>query len=315
MAEVKQEKMATRQAYGKTLVEIGAENKNLVVMDADLSKSTMTAEFAKAYPDRFFNMGIAEQDLYAAACGLALSGKVVCASTFAMFAAGRAFEIIRNSIGYTHANVKVCATHAGITVGEDGASHQTFEDIALMRTIPGMVVVNPSDGASAKALLKQVIDMNGPAYVRLGRAAVPMFYDEAAASELKLGKGSCLREGKDLTIIATGIMVNEAMIAAEELAAKGIDARVIDMHTIKPLDEEIIVKAASETGAIVTAEEHSVIGGLGSAVAEVVVKKCPVKMAMVGQQDTFGESGKPDELKAKYGMTAADIARAVESLR
>ena len=315
MAEVKQEKMATRQAYGKALVEIGAENKNLVVMDADLSKSTMTAEFAKAYPERFFNMGIAEQNLYAAACGLALSGKVVCASTFAMFAAGRAFEIIRNSIGYTHANVKVCATHAGITVGEDGASHQTFEDIALMRTIPGMVVVNPSDGASAKVLLKQVIEMDGPAYVRLGRAAVPMFYDEAAASELKLGKGSCLREGKDLTIIATGIMVNEAMIAAEELAAKGIDARVIDMHTIKPLDEEIIVKAASEAGAIVTAEEHSVIGGLGSAVAEVVVKKCPVKMAMVGQQDTFGESGKPDELKAKYGMTAADIVAAAESLR
>ena len=315
MAEVKKEKMATRQAYGKTLVEIGAENKNLVVMDADLSKSTMTAEFAKAYPDRFFNMGIAEQDLYAAACGLALSGKVVCASTFAMFAAGRAFEIIRNSIGYTHANVKVCATHAGITVGEDGASHQTFEDIALIRTIPGMVVVNPSDGASAKALLKQVIEMNGPAYVRLGRAAVPMFYDEAAASELKLGRGSCLREGKDLTIIATGIMVNEAMIAAEELAAKGIDARVIDMHTIKPLDEDIIVKAASETGAIVTAEEHSVIGGLGSAVAEVVVKKCPVRMAMVGQQDTFGESGKPDELKAKYGMTAADIVAAALAVK
>ena len=315
MAEVKQEKMATRQAYGKTLVEIGAENKNLVVMDADLSKSTMTAEFAKAYPERFFNMGIAEQNLYATACGLALSGKVVCASTFAMFAAGRAFEIIRNSIGYTHANVKVCATHAGITVGEDGASHQTFEDIALMRTIPGMVVVNPSDGASAKVLLKQVIDMDGPAYVRLGRAAVPMFYDEAAASELKLGKGSCLREGKDLTIIATGIMVSEAMIAASELASKGIDARVIDMHTIKPLDEEIIVKAASETGAIVTAEEQSVIGGLGSAVAEVVVKKCPVKMAMVGQQDTFGESGKPDELKKKYGMTADDIVKAVKGLR
>ena len=314
-AEAKNEKMATRQAYGKALVEIGAENKNLVVMDADLSKSTMTAEFAKAYPERFFNMGIAEQNLYATACGLALSGKVVCASTFAMFAAGRAFEIIRNSIGYTHANVKVCATHAGITVGEDGASHQTFEDIALMRTIPGMVVVNPSDGASAKVLLKQVIEMDGPAYVRLGRAAVPMFYDEAAASELKLGKGSCLREGKDLTIIATGIMVSEAMIAASELASKGIDARVIDMHTIKPLDEEIIVKAASETGAIVTAEEHSVIGGLGSAVAEVVVKKVPVKMAMVGQQDTFGESGKPDELKAKYGMTAADIVLAALSVK
>ena len=308
------EKMATRQAYGKALVEIGASNPNLVVMDADLSKSTMTAEFSKAYPERFFNMGIAEQNLYAAACGLALSGKVVCASTFAMFAAGRAFEIIRNSIGYTHANVKICATHAGITVGEDGASHQTFEDIALMRTIPGMTVVNPSDGASARALLAQVIDMDGPAYVRLGRAAVPTFYDEEMAAQIKLGKGSCLREGTDVAIIATGIMVNEAMAAAAELAEKGIQARVIDIHTIKPLDEEIILKAAAETGAIVTAEEHSVIGGLGSAVAEVVVKKCPVKMAMVGQQDTFGESGKPDELKAKYGMTAADIAAAVTGL-
>ena len=306
--------MATRQAYGKALVEIGAVNKNLVVMDADLSKSTMTAEFAKVYPERFFNMGIAEQNLYAAACGLALSGKVVCASTFAMFAAGRAFEIIRNSIGYTHANVKICATHAGITVGEDGASHQTFEDIALMRTIPGMTVVSPSDGASAKELIRQVIGMDGPAYVRLGRAAVPVFYDEESASKLKLGKGCCIREGKDLTIIATGIMVNEAVMAAQELAAGGIDARVIDMHTIKPLDEDIIIKAARETGKIVTAEEHSVIGGLGSAVAETVVKKCPVKMAMVGQQDTFGESGKPDELREKYGMTAADIVRAAIGL-
>ena len=307
------EKMATRQAYGKVLVEIGAENPNLVVMDADLSKSTMTAEFGKAYPERFFNMGIAEQNLYGAATGLALSGKVVCASTFAMFAAGRAFEIIRNSIGYTHANVKVCATHAGITVGEDGASHQTFEDIALMRTIPGMTVVNPSDGVSAKKLMKQVVAFDGPAYVRLGRAAVPVCYGED--DEIVLGKGNQVREGKDVTVIATGIMVNEALMAAEELAAEGIDVRVIDMHTIKPLDEEIIVKAARETGAIVTAEEHSVIGGLGSAVAEVVVKKCPVKMAMVGQQDTFGESGKPDELKAKYGMTAADIVKAVRGLR
>ncbi|MBR4411059.1 MAG: transketolase family protein, partial [Firmicutes bacterium] len=276
------EKMATRQAYGKVLVEIGAENPNLVVMDADLSKSTMTAEFSKAYPERFFNMGIAEQNLYGAATGLALSGKVVCASTFAMFAAGRAFEIIRNSIGYTHANVKVCATHAGITVGEDGASHQTFEDLALMRTIPGMTVVNPSDGVSARKLMKQVVDFEGPAYVRLGRAAVPVCYGED--DEIVLGKGNQVRAGKDITVIATGIMVNEALIAAEELAAEGIDVRVIDMHTIKPLDEEIIVKAAQETGAIVTAEEHSVIGGLGSAVAEVVVKKCPVKMAMVGQQ-------------------------------
>ena len=307
------EKMATRQAYGKVLVEIGAENPNLVVMDADLSKSTMTAEFSKAYPERFFNMGIAEQNLYGAATGLALSGKVVCASTFAMFAAGRAFEIIRNSIGYTHANVKVCATHAGITVGEDGASHQTFEDLALMRTIPGMTVVNPSDGVSARKLMKQVCAFDGPAYVRLGRAAVPVCYGED--DEVVLGKGNQVREGKDVTVIATGIMVNEALIAAEELAAEGIDVRVIDMHTIKPLDEEIIVKAARETGAIVTAEEHSVIGGLGSAVAEVVVKKCPVKMAMVGQQDIFGESGKPDELKAKYGMTAADIVKAVKGLK
>lgn len=307
------EKMATRQAYGKVLVEIGVENPNLVVMDADLSKSTMTAEFSKAYPERFFNMGIAEQNLYGAATGLALSGKVVCASTFAMFAAGRAFEIIRNSIGYTHANVKVCATHAGITVGEDGASHQTFEDLALMRTIPGMTVVNPSDGVSARKLMKQVVDFDGPAYVRLGRAAVPVCYGED--DEIVLGKGNQVRAGKDITVIATGIMVNEALIAAEELAAEGIDVRVIDMHTIKPLDEEIIVKAAQETGAIVTAEEHSVIGGLGSAVAEVVVKKCPVKMAMVGQQDTFGESGKPDELKEKYGMTAADIVKAVKGLR
>lgn len=306
------EKMATRQAYGKKLVELGEKYDNLVVMDADLSKSTMTAEFGKAYPQRFFNMGIAEQNLYGAATGLALSGKVVCASTFAMFAAGRAFEIIRNSIGYTGANVKICATHAGITVGEDGASHQTFEDIALMRTIPGMTVINPSDGVSAGKLLEQAIAMEGPCYVRLGRAAVPVFYEESA--DITLGKGNCVREGKDVTIIATGIMVNEAVLAAQELEKDGIQARVLDIHTIKPLDEEIIIKAASETGKIVTAEEHSVIGGLGSAVAEVVAKNCPVKMAFVGQQDTFGESGKPDQLKEKYGMTAADIVAAVKAL-
>ena len=306
------EKMATRQAYGKALVELGAEKPNLVVMDADLSKSTMTAEFGKTYPDRFFNMGIAEQNLYGAAAGLALSGKVVCASTFAMFATGRAFEIIRNSIGYTKANVKICATHAGITVGEDGASHQTFEDIALMRTIPGMTVINPSDGISAKKLLKQAVEMYGPCYVRLGRAAVHVFYDENA--EITLGKANTVRDGKDVTVIATGIMVNEAVIAAEQLAAEGIDVRVIDMHTIKPIDSEAIIKAAQETKAIVTAEEHSVIGGLGSAVAEVVVRNAPVKMAMVGQKDTYGESGKPDQLKEKYGMTADDIAAAVKSV-
>lgn len=306
------DKMATRQAYGKALVELGEKYPQLVVMDADLSKSTMTAEFGKAYPERFFNMGIAEQNLYASAAGLALSGKTVCASTFAMFASGRAFEIIRNSIGYTKANVKICATHAGITVGEDGASHQTFEDIALMRTIPGMTVINPSDGVSAKKLMEQAVAMYGPCYVRLGRAAVPTFYGEDA--DITLGKGNLVKDGKDVTIVATGIMVNEAVMAAETLAAEGIDARIIDIHTIKPLDEEIIIKAAQETKAIVTAEEHSVIGGLGSAVAEVVVKNAPVKMAMVGQKDTFGESGKPDQLKEKYGMTAADIVAAVKSV-
>ena len=281
------DKMATREAYGNTLKELGAKYPNLVVMDADLSGSTKTSVFAKEYPERFFNMGIAEQNMYGAAAGLALSGKIVCASTFAMFASGRAFEIIRNSIGYTHANVKVCATHAGITVGEDGASHQTFEDIALMRTIPGMTVVNPSDGASTAELLRQVIAMEGPAYVRLGRAAVPFLYSEETAKDIKLGKGNTLREGKDITIIATGIMVSEAMKAAEELAVEGIDCRVIDMHTIKPLDEDIIVKASLETGKIVTAEEHSVIGGLGSAVAECVSQKAPCKVYMVGQKDTF----------------------------
>ena len=306
------DKMATRQAYGKTLVKLGEEYPNLVVMDADLSKSTQTAEFGKTYPDRFFNMGIAEQNLYASAAGLALSGKVVCASTFAMFASGRAFEIIRNSIGYTGANVKICATHAGITVGEDGASHQTFEDIALMRTIPGMTVINPSDGVSADKLIRQAVAMNGPCYIRLGRAAVPVFYGED--DTVTLGRGNTVRDGKDVTVIATGIMVSEAAAAAEKLAAEGIDVRVIDLHTIKPIDQDIIIKAVEETGAIVTAEEHSVIGGLGSAVAEVVVKNAPVRMAMVGQNDTYGESGKPDELKAKYGMTADDIIAAVKSV-
>ncbi len=306
------DKMATRQAYGKALVELGAKKPELVVMDADLSKSTMTAEFGKTYPERFFNMGIAEQNLYGAAAGLALSGKVVCASTFAMFATGRAFEIIRNSIGYTKANVKICATHAGITVGEDGASHQTFEDIALMRTIPGMTVINPSDGVSAKKLLEQAVEMYGPCYVRLGRAAVPVFYDESA--DITLGRANTIREGKDVTVIATGIMVNEAFIAAEKLAEEGIDVRVIDIHTIKPIDSDAIIKAAEETKAMVTAEEHSIVGGLGSAVAEVVVKSAPVRMAMVGQQDTYGESGKPDQLKEKYGMTSADIINAVKSV-
>ena len=306
------DKMATREAYGKALVELGKKYDNLVVMDADLSGSTKTAVFAKEYPERFFNMGIAEQNMYAAAAGLAVSGKIVCASTFAMFAAGRAFEIIRNSIGYTHANVKICATHAGITVGEDGATHQTFEDIALMRTIPGMTVINPSDGISTAKLLEKAMEIDGPCYVRLGRSAVPVFYDESA--DFEIGRGKTVREGSDVTVIATGIMVNEAVMAADELKKQNIDVRVIDIHTIKPIDRDIIIKAAKETGAIVTAEEHSVIGGLGSAVAEVTAAEAPVKMRLVGQHDVFGESGKPEELKQKYGMTAADIVKAVREL-
>lgn len=306
------EKMATRQAYGEVLLELGGENKDIVVLDADLSKSTMTTHFAGKYPERFFNMGISEQDMMGVAAGLALSGKTVFASTFAMFAAGRAFEIIRNSIGYTKANVKVCATHAGITVGEDGGSHQAIEDIALMRTIPGMTVISPSDGMSAKMLIRQAAALNGPVYVRLGRSAVPGIYE--ADSKVEIGKGMCVREGGDYTVIATGIMVNEAMIAAEALEKEGVSLRVIDMHTIKPIDKEIIIKAARETKGIITAEEHTIFGGLGSAAAEVIAANCPVKMAFVGIQDTFGESGKPAELMAKYGLTADSIVAAVKSL-
>ena len=306
------DKIATRAAYGEFLVEKGREREDLIVMDADLSGSTKTKGFAKAYPERFVNCGIAEQDLMAEAAGIALSGHVVCASTFAMFAAGRAYEIIRNSIGYTNANVKVCATHAGITVGEDGASHQTFEDIALMREIPGMLVVNPADAVSAKKLLNEVVDTDGPAYVRLGRSGVPVIYDESY--DIKIGKANVIREGSDVTIIATGIMVADALEAAEELAGEGVYARVIDMHTIKPIDETAIINAARENGPIVTAEEHSVIGGLGSAVAEVVVKNKPVRVEMVGQKDTFGESGKPAELREKYGLTKADIVKAVKKV-
>ncbi len=304
------DKISTRQAYGDALVALGRENQQIIVMDADLSKSTMTAGFKKEFPERFFNAGIAEANMMGMAAGLALSGKTVFASTFAMFAAGRAYEIIRNSIAYPKANVKICATHAGITVGEDGASHQCIEDLALMRVIPGMTVVHPADAVSAKKLLGKIAAEDGPAYVRLGRLNIPVLYDEAA--DIQLGKGNCVKDGSDATVIACGLMVNEALIAAEKLEKEGISLRVIDMHTIKPIDEEIIVKAASETKAIITAEEHSVIGGLGAAVAEVVVKKCPVKMTMVGIQDRFGQSGKPQALMEEYHITAADIAKAVK---
>ncbi|MDD3290488.1 MAG: transketolase family protein [Eubacteriales bacterium] len=307
------DKIATRQSYGKALVELGAVHQDIVVLDADLSGSTMTKEFAKVYPERFFNAGIAEANMYGMAAGLAISGKTVFASTFAIFAAGRAFEIIRNSIGYTGANVKICATHAGLTVGEDGASHQAIEDLALMRTIPGMTVLNPADDVSARKLLKAAADMQGPVYVRLGRAAVPVIYEEE--TDVQIGKALTLREGKDYTIIATGILVSQAADAAEQLAGEGIDVRVIDMHTLKPMDEEAVVKAAMETKGIVTVEEHSVIGGLGAAVAQICCAKAPAKVSFVGIRDTFGESGKPDELLEKYGLTAAHIADAVRAMQ
>ncbi|MCF0141080.1 MAG: transketolase family protein, partial [Mogibacterium sp.] len=308
MADIK--KIATREAYGEFLVEEGARRPELVVMCADLSGSNKTDGFEKAYPERFVECGISEQDMFAEAAGIAHSGHVVCASSFAMFAAGRGYEIIRNSIGYTNANVKVCATHGGITVGEDGASHQTVEDLALMRVIPGMLVINPADAVSTKALLGQAFAVDGPVYARLGRSGVPVIYDENDTFEI--GKAKTVCEGSDVTIIATGIMVDAAMQAAENLAAEGVSARVLDMHTIKPIDEEAIIKAAKETGKIVTAEEHSVIGGLGSAVAEVLVQNYPAPVAMVGQKDCFGESGKPADLLKKYGMTTDDIVAAVK---
>ena len=306
------ERIATRASYGKALVELGAENPDIVVLDADLSGSTQTKKFADVYPDRFFNAGIAEANMMGMAAGLAVSGKTVFASSFAMFASGRAYEIIRNSIAYTGANVKICATHAGVTVGEDGASHQCVEDLSLMRTIPGMTVINPADDVSARALIKAAAAYKGPVYIRLGRAAVPVIYEEGKTFEI--GKALRIREGKDAAILATGILVDQALQAAEMLAAEGIECRVVDVHTIKPLDREEVIAAAKDCGCIVTAEEHSVIGGLGSAVAETVCKEAPCRMAMVGVQDVFGQSGKPGELMEQYGLTAENIAAAVKKL-
>jgi len=298
------EKIATRVAYGKALAEIG-HNENIVVLDADLSKSTKTDFFQKQYPERHFNMGIAEGNMMAVAAGLASCGKTVFASTFAVFAAGRAYDSVRNSIGYPHLNVKIGATHAGITIGEDGASHQMLEDIALMRAIPGMTVISPADAVSTSALVKLAAEMYGPVYFRLGRLDVPVIYDDN--TKFEIGKGIQIRDGNDVTIIATGFMVDPSLKAAEMLSNDGISARVIDIHTIKPLDNDIIIKAAKETGAILTCEEHNLFGGLGSAVSEVVVKNCPVPMDMVGLEDTFGESGKPNELVEKYGLTPENI--------
>ena len=306
-------KIATREAYGKALVKLGKINDDVVVLDADLSKSTKTNDFYKAYPDRFFNMGIAEQNLVGAACGFAAAGKIPFASTFAMFATGRAFEIIRNSACYPKLNVKICATHAGITVGEDGGSHQSVEDISLMRSIPNMTVLVPADGVEAEKMIFAAAEYNGPMYVRLGRSAVPTLFDENYNFEI--GKGVVLREGNDATIIACGMMVNEALIAADMLKEENINVRVINMSTIKPIDTELIIKAAKETKAIVTAEEHSIIGGLGSAVSEVVSENHPVKVKKVGLNDCFGESGTPGELLEKYGLTAKNIVAKVKEAK
>ncbi len=311
MADVK--KVATRASYGEALVELGAEHDDFVVLDADLAAATQTGKFKAAYPDRFYDVGIAEQNLMGVAAGIASTGHVAFASTFAMFAAGRAFEQVRNSIGYPHLNVKIGATHAGISVGEDGATHQCNEDIALMRTIPGMTVIVPSDDTEAKAAVRAAYAMEGPVYMRFGRLAVPVVNDPENF-DFEIGKGIVMREGTDVTIVACGLMVQAALEAAEALAEKGISAEVIDMHTIKPLDEELIVKSASKTGRVVTCEEHSVIGGLGSAVCDVLAAKCPVPVEKLGVNDVFGESGPAVDLLKKYGLDAAGVEAAVEKV-
>ena len=309
MAEVK--KIATRESYGNALVELGQENPNVVVLDADLAAATKTGMFKKAFPERHIDCGIAECNMMGIAAGLSTTGIVPFASTFAMFAAGRAFEQVRNSIGYPHLNVKIGATHAGISVGEDGATHQCNEDIALMRTIPGMVILNPADDVEAKACVKAAYEYNGPVYLRFGRLAVPVINDRPDY-KFELGKGVVLREGKDVTIVATGLCVSSALEAAEKLAADGIDAKIINIHTIKPLDEELIVAAAKETGKVVTVEEHSIIGGLGSAVCDVLSEQLPTPVLKIGVNDVFGHSGPAVELIKEFGLDGDSIAAKVK---
>ena len=300
------EKIATREAYGNALAEFGAKYENLVVLDADLAAATKTSTFKKAFPDRFFDCGIAENNMINVAVGLSLSGKIPFASTFAMFAAGRSYEQIRNSIGYPHTNVKIGATHAGITVGEDGATHQCNEDLALMRTIPGMTILNPADAVEARLAVEAAIKMQGPCYLRFGRMAVPVIFD--ANYKFEIGRGVKLADGTDVSLIATGIEVEQALAARELLAAEGISASVINIHTIKPLDEDLVVAEAQKTGAVVTCEEHSIIGGLGGAVAECLSAKCPTPVLRVGVEDTFGRSGPAKELVSYFGLDAATIA-------
>ncbi len=309
MSDVK--KIATREAYGSALVELGAEIPNMVVLDADLAGSTKTGMFQKAYPDRFFNCGIAEGNMMSIAAGLAAAGMVPFASSFAMFAVGRAYEQIRNSIGYPHLNVKICASHAGISVGEDGASHQCLEDIELMRGIPGMVVMCPADYVEAKACVRAAVEHNGPVYIRFGRAAVPIVFGDDYKFEI--GKGSVLREGKDVSIFTNGLCVASALEAAKMLEKDGIDAEVINICTVKPLDEDLVVKSAAKTGKVVTAEEHSIIGGLGSAVAECLSEKCPTRMYRIGVRDMFGESGPAGELLHKYQLDGEGVYKQVKA--
>lgn len=304
----KTEKIATRDAYGKALVYLGGVNEDIIVLDADLSKSTKTADFLKAYPERFFNMGIAEQNLIGFSAGLAAAGKVPFASTFAVFAAGRAFEIIRNSVAYPKLNVKIAVTHAGVSVGEDGGSHQAVEDLALMRSLPNMTVLVPADAQETFQVIKAAAEYHGPVYIRMGRLAVPVLFDDSYHFEI--GKANVIREGKDVTIIANGLMVAEALKAADELNGQGVEAAVVNCASLKPLDTETIIAQARKTGAVVTAEEHSIIGGLGSAVAEVLSENHPVPLVRVGIQDSFGESGRPEELLVKYGLTSQHIVKA-----
>ena len=310
MSEVK--KIATRESYGNALVELGKEHENLVVLDADLAAATKTGVFKKAFPERHIDCGIAECNMAGIAAGLATTGKVPFMSTFAMFAAGRAFEQVRNSIGYPHLNVKIGATHAGISVGEDGATHQCNEDIALMRTIPGMVVINPSDDIEAKAAVKAAYEHVGPVYLRFGRLAAPVINDNPDY-KFELGKGVLLKEGKDLTIVATGLMVSAALEAAEMLKKDGVDAEVINIHTIKPLDEDLIVASAKKTGKVVTVEEHSVIGGLGSAVCDCLSEKAPTPVKKIGVNDVYGESGPAAALLHKYGLDAEGVYESVKA--
>ena len=301
------DKIATREAYGNALAELG-EKYDFVVLDADLAAATKTGVFKKKFPDRHFDCGIAEANMMTVAAGIATTGKIPFASSFAMFAAGRAFEPIRNSIGYPHLNVKIGATHAGISVGEDGATHQCNEDIALMRTIPGMTIINPADGDETFAAVEAAIKLNGPVYLRFGRFAVPYLYRDMPNYKFEIGKGVVLAEGKDVTIVATGLMVHIALEARELLKAEGIDAEVINIHTIKPIDDELLAKSAAKTGAVVTAEEHNIIGGLGGAVCESLAASCPVPVLRVGVEDKFGKSGKVPVLLEEYGLTAANIA-------